>query len=429
MFNRQDTESMEFYIIGITNNPLAWFPPEVMEVIRRGRIFSGGTRHHELVRHLLPEPHVWIDIAPPLNQVFEAYHRHADQPWGTDRPGKTSRGVSADFLNAKETSRGEPVVVFASGDPLFYGFASTVMRMEPEARVHVFPAFNSLQMLAHRMLLPYEAMRMVSQTGRPWQPLDEALIRGEGLIGVLCDPTKTPGVIARRMLEYGYANYRLTVGERLGNPEQERIREFTLSEAAREASWSHPCCIILQQTEPRPRPFGIPDAAFDLLNGRQNMITKAPLRLLTLSALNLHRRTCMWDIGFCTGSVSIEARLQFPHLRVEAFEVRPEGEQLMRVNSRRLGAPGIGVHIGDFLSQDLGALPRPDAVFIGGHGGRLAEVVERAGRYLLPGGVIVFNSVSQESASLFRQAAGPCEELYVTLEGHHPIRIMKKNYG
>ena len=234
---------------------------------------------------------------------------------------------------------------------------------------------------------------------------------------------------ARRMLEYGYGNYQLTVGERLGNPGQERIREFTLSEAAQEASWSHPCCIILQKTEPRPRPFGIPDAAFDLLNGRQNMITKAPLRLLTLSALDLHRRTCLWDIGFCTGSVSIEARLQFPHLQVEAFEVRPEGEQLMQANSRRFGAPGIGVHIGDFLSQDLGALPRPDAVFIGGHGGRLAEVVERAGRYLLPGGVIVFNSVSQESASLFRQAVGTCEELYVTLEGHHPIRIMKKNYG
>ena len=398
---------MEFNIIGITDNPQAWLPPEVMEIISRSHIFSGGTRHHELMLHLLPETHIWIDITVPLSEVFEAYHRYADQPLGTD----------------------EPVVVFASGDPLFYGFANTVLRLEPEAEVHVFPSFNSLQMLAHRMLLPYHAMRMVSQTGRPWQPFDETLIRGESLIGVLCDRTKTPGVIAQRMLEYGYINYRMTVGERLGNPDHERIREFTLAEAAGAASWSHPCCIILQQTAPRPRPFGIPDAAFALLDGRQNMITKAPLRLLTLSALDLHRRTCMWDIGFCTGSVSIEARLQFPHLRVESFEVRPECEQLMEVNSRCFGAPGIGVHIGDFLLQDLSALPRPDAVFIGGHGGRLVEMVELIGRYLLPGGVIVFNSVSEESASLFRQAVGTCEELYVTLEGHHPIRIMKKNYG
>lgn len=65
------------------------------------------------------------------------------------------------------------------------------------------------------------------------------------------------------------------------------------------------------------------------------MITKAPIRLLTLSALELNRRTSFWDIGFCTGSVSIEARLQFPHLHVTSFEIRPEGKRLMEINSRR----------------------------------------------------------------------------------------------
>jgi precorrin-6Y C5,15-methyltransferase (decarboxylating) len=397
---------MTFYIIGITDNPHAWFPPEVTDIIRQGFVFSGGTRHHELVRHLLPEPHIWIDIVVPVEEVFDSYRRYATQPLGMN----------------------QPVVVFASGDPLFFGFANTVLRMEPKAEVHVFPAFNSLQMLAHRLLLPYHDMRMVSQTGRPWQPLDEALIRGEKLIGVLTDKTKTPSLIAQRMLEYGYTNYQMSVGERLGNPELERIRRFTLSEAVETSSWLQPCCLILQQTEIRPRPFGIPDSAFSLLDGRRNMITKAPLRLLTLSALELSGRKCMWDVGFCTGSVSIEARLQFPHLHIEAFEVRPEGEELMLSNSRRFGAPGISFHIGDFLLQKLSFLPRPDAVFIGGHGGRLAEVVERIRQYLLPGGIIVFNSVTEESTLLFRQTVGSCEELYVALEGHHPIRIMKKKY-
>ena len=54
------------------------------------------------------------------------------------------------------------------------------------------------------------------------------------------------------------------------------------------------------------------------------MITKAPIRLLTLQALELNRRRVFWDIGFCTGSVSIEARLQFPHLAVISSEIRPE---------------------------------------------------------------------------------------------------------
>ena len=397
---------LTFYIIGITDNPQAFFTPEVTDIIRQGHVFSGGARHHELVRHLLPDEHIWIDIAPPMSEVFEAYRRYANIPLGSK----------------------EPVVVFASGDPLFYGFAFTVKRMEPDAIIRVFPTFNSLQLLAHRMLLPYGTMRTVSQTGRPWQPLDEALIGGESLIGVLTDRQKTPDLIAQRMIAYDYTNYRMTVGECLGNPQRERIRRFTLREASACREWQQPCCLVLEQTTPRPRPFGIPDAAFHLLNGRQNMITKAPLRLLVLSALDLPRRKCLWDIGFCTGSISIESRLQFPHLSVEAFEKRPEGRELMTLNSRRFGVPGIGVHIGDFMQESLAQLPHPDAVFIGGHGGQLTEMVARVREYLLPGGVIVFNSVSEASARLFRQAAGDCEEFHVALEGHYPIRIMKKCY-
>ena len=83
------------------------------------------------------------------------------------------------------------------------------------------------------------------------------------------------------------------------------------------------------------------------------MITKAPIRLLTLQALELNRHRVFWDIGFCTGSVSIEARLQFPHLAVISFEIRPEGKELMDTNSRRFGAPGITAVTGDFLHTDL----------------------------------------------------------------------------
>lgn len=89
------------------------------------------------------------------------------------------------------------------------------------------------------------------------------------------------------------------------------------------------------------------------------MITKAPVRLLTLQALALNRRRVFWDVGFCTGSVSIEARLQFPHLTVVSFEVRAEGEELMNINSHRFGTPGITAITGDFLQTATDALPAP----------------------------------------------------------------------
>ncbi|MBO4842753.1 MAG: precorrin-6y C5,15-methyltransferase (decarboxylating) subunit CbiE [Bacteroidales bacterium] len=387
-----------FTVIGMTDDRSVWFPPEVRAVIASGRVFSGGKRHHEIVAPLLPEGAAWIDITVPLEAVFDQYAGHAE------------------------------VVVFASGDPLFFGFANTLRRELPDAEITVFPSFNSLQLLAHRILLPYADMRTVSLTGRPWEAFDEALIRGERLIGVLTDRQKTPALIARRMLEYGYDNYRITVGECLGNRDTERVRTLSLAEATA-AEFAFPNCLILAQTVAKVHPFGLPEQDFALLDGRVNMITKMPIRLLTLSQLDLAGRRSFWDIGFCTGSVSIEARLRFPQLQLTAFEIREAGRELMAQNARKFGAPGIDFHIGDFLEADLSALPAPDAVFIGGHGGRLGDFLQRIDGVLLPGGRIVFNAVSEQSQALFRAAVAAVgrritNEMHVSVDSFNPINIM-----
>ena len=138
----------------------------------------------------------------------------------------------------------------------------------------------------------------------------------------------------------------------------------------------------------------------------------------------------MWDVGFCTGSVSIEAKLQFPHLKITAFEVREEGRELMEINSRKFGTPGIDAVIGDFLQLDLSDYPKPDAVFIGGHNGQLSSMLERIKSVLLPGGCVVFNSVSQESQQAFKQQAEEIgftlqPSMHVTLNDFNPIAIIK----
>lgn len=384
---------MKFYVIGITDAPQPYFSPEVLEIIKQGRLFSGGKRHHELVARFLPEGAQWIDITVPLDAVFEKYQNNND------------------------------VVVFASGDPLFFGFANTIKHRLPEAEIVLYPAFNSLQTLAHRLEMPYHDMRIVSLTGRPWPEFDKALIERATKIGVLTDREHTPAAIAGRMLDYGYDGYTMHVGEHLGNPERERITTLSL-QATLGQEFDYPNCLILTGNDMRPRHFGIPESEFVLLNGREKMITKMPIRLLTLQALELPRRRVMWDIGFCTGSVSIEARLQFPHVHIEAFECRPEGEALMRENSRRFGAPGISSHIGDFLDIDISRLPQPDAVFIGGHGGHLREIMQKVLTVLTPDGCIVMNSVTSaavhtDSHLLFNEA---CEELGLTQET--PLRII-----
>lgn len=388
----------KFIIIGVSDSDKQFFPPEVLSAIKDGKVFSGGKRHHELVSHLLPADAVWIDVTVPLEDIFKQYAPYRE------------------------------IVVFASGDPLFYGFAATLQREFPEAGMVVYPSFNSLQLLAHRMLLPYSDMTNVSVTGRPWKNLDAALISNRKLIGVLTDRKKGPTEIAARMLEYGYGNYIMSVGECLGNT-FESVRTLPLTEAVNN-EFRSPNCVILQMTEQRKCFFGIPENLFSHLEGRSNMITKMPVRLLSLAMLDLFGKSTMWDIGFCTGSVSIEAKLNFPSLDVIAFERREESRSLLNENCRRFGAPGIEGIITDFMECDLSQYPAPDAVFIGGHGGRLEEMVSRIYHYLRPGGTIVFNSVSDESCRSFINAVENCghavkESHLVRIDSHNPITIMK----
>ena len=388
-----------FYVLGMTDDQECSFSSEAFEVIRHGKVFSGGKRHHEIVASLLPENAEWIDITVPLDAVFACYERHSE------------------------------VIVFASGDPLFFGFANTIRKRLPDAKMKVYPTFNSLQLLAHRMLLPYQDMRTVSLTGRPWQQLDEALIRGELLIGVLTDRQKTPSKIAERMLEYGYDNYHMTIGVYLGNRQKEEVCTLTLDKVLGK-DFGFPNCVILERTYPRERLFGISESSFHLLNGREKMITKGAIRLQTLGFLDLHQKHTLWDIGFCTGSVSIEAKLQFPHLKIHSFECRQEGETLMKLNTRKFGTPGIEIHMGDFMKLDVSHLPAPDAVFIGGHGGMLKDMLSKINKFLLPGGCIVFNSVSEDSLRLFREGVEKIgrrieNQMCITLESYNPITIIK----
>ncbi|MBR6106272.1 MAG: precorrin-6y C5,15-methyltransferase (decarboxylating) subunit CbiE [Paludibacteraceae bacterium] len=357
-------------IIGISDSRNQWLPPQATDAICNGRVFSGGKRHYEIMGPKLPPNALWIDICVPLSAVFEQYAQH------------------------------DEIVIFASGDPLFYGFATTVQRECKDCEINVIPTFNSIQLLAHQLKMPYHNLVTVSLTGRAWDGLDCALIKGEGLIGCLTDHQKTPHSIWQRLVRYGYTNYQMFVGVKLGNETHERVCLYDENDV-----YDTPNCVLLKMTHARHQPFGLPDNEFKLLNGRSKMITKMPIRLFVLSALDLVGKTTFWDVGFCTGSVSIEAKLHFPHLHITAFEVRPEGRDLMDSNSTRFGTPGIEVVIADFMKTDLSEYRQPEAVFIGGHGGQLKQMILKIKNKLADGGCIVFNSVSTDSLQQFKEGA------------------------
>lgn len=390
-----------FTIAGISDSQEPFLHPDALAAIASHRVFAGGERHRDIVSHLLPFASRWISISPPLQGVLKAL--------------------------GEEVS---PVMVFTSGDPLFYGFGATLQKAFPRASFRFFPSFHSLQMLAHRCALPYHTMRYASLTGRNWGELDRLLIEGESMIGVLTDKRKTPAAIARRLLEYRYDGYRMIVGEALGGP-QERVLFRTLQEAASEDV--HPLNAVFLLADRTPeRFFGLSEELFEGLEGRPNMITKMPVRLATLSRLNLANARNFWDIGFCTASVSIEARLRFASLEVTAFEKRPECDRLFEDNTRSFRAPGITKVMGDFLQQPHREFCNEDgtvdAVFIGGHGNRLAEIFSTIDPLVSPGGRVAINAVSAASLEWFHALAERYgyradHDIEVVAGGHNPIVI------
>lgn len=379
---------MNFYIIGIGNKTPS-FTKEQRQQIQSAKVFSGGKRHYELVKQFLPQEHQWITIQSPMSQVFEAYEKIT-----------------------------ETIVVFASGNPLFYGFANTLRSKYPKATIYTEPYFSSIQLLANATNTNSNSLQTVSVHGRSWKALDIALIQQLELIGVLTDTEKNPASIAKRMLTYGYTNYEMIIGEDIEG-EHEQFWNLSLQEASEKTY--HPLnCILLKKKFHRPISFGIPDGDFVGLAGRPNMITKMPIRLTTLHLLDIHTKKVLWDIGFCTGSISIEAKLRQPELEVIAFEKRPECKSIILENQQRFGVPGIQTVIGDFFEQDLTQFPKPDAVFIGGHGGRLKELFLKIHPFLQPETVIVINAVKESSIIAFREG---CASIGYTIQIEHRITL------
>ncbi len=389
---------MTFYVIGIGNKKPNFTAKQQQDILD-SLVFSGGKRHYELVKDYLPKNHQWIPIQSPMQEVFNAY---------------------------EETSG--TIVIFASGNPVFYGFSNTLKNKYPDAEIITTPYFSSIQLLANAMHINSSHLQTISVHGRTWKALDTILIQQKECIGVLTDADKNPATIAKRLLEYGYDNYKIFIGEDIEG-EEEKFQELSLLEAS--MMRFHPLnCIILKKTTHRQIDFGIRDTNFKGLPGRPKMITKMPVRLMTLHYLNILNINTLWDIGFCTGSVSIEAKLKNPNITVVAFEKRPECEAIMIENQKRLGAPGIQIVMGDFLEQDLSPLPKPDTIFIGGHGGKLEQLFLKITPFLHQETSIVINAVKQSSILVFKEQCAKIgytiiEENTITLDTNNPITIVK----
>ena len=264
-----------------------------------------------------------------------------------DHPGDRiliSSGLDA-FLEAlAKASESKSVAVLASGDPNYYGIAQRILDYFGPDRVILHPNVTTVGSAFARLKESWAGAGVVSLHGRGESALYQALI-DYNKVAVYTDRRNTPAHIASLMIDRGQLNWRITVLENLGLPD-ERIREMSLDEAAG-AEFSDLNLVVLKRTS-RPTEFclGLPDEAYIHQSG---LITKAEVRVLALSKLALTPGMTVWDLGAGCGSVGLEAGLLARGGEIIAVEKAPERVSQIKANRERFGMALLRVVQGEIL--------------------------------------------------------------------------------
>jgi precorrin-6Y C5,15-methyltransferase (decarboxylating) len=253
-------------------------------------------------------------------------------------------------------------------------------------------------------------------------------VRGQRKVCLFTDERNTPAAIARALLDAGLGEYRAILCEDLGGP-SERVSRLSLEElASRDAHPLNTLILLAPETMASPTPIawtpGLPEDVFEQRKPKLGLITKREIRVLSLARLALRPDSVVWDIGAGSGSVSIEAARLAPHGRVFAVEKNSDDAEIVRSNVEKFRVPHVTV-LHATAPDRLDELPDPDAVFVGGSGGRLREILSIAAARLTTSGRIVVNAITletlYETVSVFRELRLEHEVILASIARSKPL--------
>jgi precorrin-6Y C5,15-methyltransferase (decarboxylating) len=347
-------------VIGLSARGWSDLPERLRTLIRQAEVLLGSRRHLELIpafapQQRLPYPSPLREGMPPLlNQVT-----------------------------------GRRIVALASGDPLLAGIGSTLVELLGSSAVRIHPAVSSVALARARMSWPEESTQLLRLRGGDLDLLRRHLFPGRRLI-ILSRDADSPGAVAQLITDEGFGESMITV---LGDLDTET--ESRIDVAARD--WIGPaqalnviCVACIGTGAAASLAPGLPDESFD----HDGQLTKRDLRASAMARLMPRPGELLWDVGAGAGSIAIEWLRSDPRCRAVAIERNLDRVKRIRRNAEALGAPGLEVLHGEAPGA-LAALPRPDAVFVGGGG--TTETLDRSWAALRPGGRLVVHAVTQET--------------------------------
>jgi precorrin-6Y C5,15-methyltransferase (decarboxylating) len=310
------------------------------------------------------------------------------------------------ILQARQ--QGKRVVALATGDPLCHGIATWLTaKMGPEL-FDILPNVSALQLAFARFKQTWHDIRIASChrgdagewfSGATPQHGLYPLMRAIALqrrVASFTGPANSPARLARALLIAGYGEeITLSVACCLQTPQEQLFSTLTLTEAA-QMDFPQPNVLLVENNSPAQPLFGLPDQAYQQRSPDKGLITKQEARALSLAKLALRSDSLVWDIGAGSGSVGLEAARLASNGHVWAIEKNPADAANARANALHYRASNYTLCEGRAPAL-LDGWPDPDAIFIGGSGGELEQLITLSLQRLKPGGRLVMNFVTLEN--------------------------------
>jgi precorrin-6Y C5,15-methyltransferase (decarboxylating) len=387
------------YIIGIGENGLDGLTTAARDLIRSAELLVGES--HELAQ----VPDFGAQRLVISNQLDEAVSR-LQQLVGKQR-----------------------IVVLASGDPLFYGVARYLCDRLGKEHFEVVPHVSSMQLAFARVKESWEDAFLTNLANYPLENILEQ-IRSAEKVGLFTTEQYTPAFIARTLLEHQLDYFTAYVCENLGSPD-ERVTRGELSEIALHEYAPLNVMILVRKPHLPDRPsdaigkrlFGNPDEAFLQSKPKRGLLTPAEIRAIALAEMDIGPSSIVWDVGAGSGSVAIEAAQLAPQGKVYAIEQDAEDHQLILENARRFGLTNLVAILGR-APEAWKDLPQPDAVFVGGSGRGISQLVVGAYERLRSGGRLAATIGSIDNLAETHQAMHKlCGHLKVLM-----VNLARGNY-
>ncbi|EAD5868373.1 decarboxylating cobalt-precorrin-6B (C(15))-methyltransferase [Listeria innocua] len=140
-------------------------------------------------------------------------------------------------------------------------------------------------------------------------------------------------------------------------------------------------------------------------------MTKSEVRAISIDLLGLDNTSKkLLDVGAGTGSVGLQVAYNFPHIKVTAIERNKDAVDLIKQNQAKFGVENVAV-IEAYAPIELPQEEKFDAIFIGGSGGNLTDIIDWSLIHLKLGGHLVLNFILLENAL---QAMNHLEKLPVS---------------